>query len=125
MAVTFGPRFVGTGNLTIISFYYWLNRLNVSHPMPNQLEGFKLAERAGINSRKLVWVMMFAIVIGTLGPRFGRFFTCFMRLARWAVHGYIVGIGDEVFGRRFRTVDKQSYRTRLGRHAVHGASVLR
>ena len=99
MAVTFGPRFVGTDNLTIISFYYWLNRLNVSHPMPNQLEGFKLAERAGINSRKLVWVMMFAIVIGTLAS-FWAFLYLLYETGAFAVHGYIVGIGEEVFGRR-------------------------
>ena len=99
MAVTFGPRFVGTENLTIISFYYWLNRLNVSHPMPNQLEGFKLAERSGINSRRLVWVMMFAIVIGTLAS-FWAFLYLLYETGAFAVHGYIVGIGEEVFGRR-------------------------
>ena len=99
MVVTFGARFVGTGNLTIISFYYWLNRLNVSHPMPNQLEGFKLAERAGINSRKLVWVMMFAIIIGTLAS-FWAFLYLIYETGALAVHGYIVGIGNEVFGRR-------------------------
>ncbi len=99
MTVTFGPRFVGTGNLTIISFYYWLNRLNVSHPMPNQLEGFKIAERARINSRHLVWVMMLATIIGTLAS-FWAFLHLMYKVGALSVHGYIVGIGNEVFGRR-------------------------
>ena len=66
MTTIFGSRLVGTGNLTIIRFYYWLNRLNVSHPMPNQLEAFKIAEHAQINSRHLIWVMMLSIILGTL-----------------------------------------------------------
>ncbi|MFB3041520.1 MAG: DUF6785 family protein [Candidatus Poribacteria bacterium] len=99
MTVTFGPRFVGTSNLTIISFYYWLNRLNVSHPMPNQLEGFKIAERARINSRHLVWVMMLATIVGTLAS-FWAFLHLMYKVGALSVHGYIVGIGNEVFGRR-------------------------
>ena len=99
MTVTFGPRFVGTSNLTIISFYYWLNRLNVSHPMPNQLEGFKIAERAKINSRHLVWVMMLATIVGTLAS-FWAFLHLMYKVGALSVHGYIVGIGNEVFGRR-------------------------
>ena len=99
MTVTFGPRFVGTSNLTIISFYYWLNRLNVSHPMPNQLEGFKIAERARINSRHLVWVMMLATIVGTLAS-FWAFLHMMYKVGALSVHGYIVGIGNEVFGRR-------------------------
>ena len=61
MTTIFGSRLVGTGNLTIISFYYWLNRLNVSHPMPNQLEAFKIAERTRINCQHLIWVMMLSM----------------------------------------------------------------
>ena len=66
LSVTFGPRLVGAPNLTIISFYYWLNRLNVSHPMPNQMESFKIAERTNINRRGLVYVMVLAVIVGVL-----------------------------------------------------------
>ena len=99
MTVVFGSRLVGTGNLTIISFYYWLNRLNVSHPMPNQLEAFKIAERAQINSRHLIWVMMLAIILGTLAS-FWAFLYLMYKVGALSVHGYIIGIGNEVFGQR-------------------------
>jgi hypothetical protein len=99
LIVAFGPRFIGTSNLTIMSFYYWLNRLNVSHPMPNQLEAFKIAERAQINSRRLVWVMMFATIVGTLAS-FWAFLHLMYKVGALSVHGYIVGIGHEVFGQR-------------------------
>lgn len=99
LSVTFGPRLVGAPNLTIISFYYWLNRLNVSHPMPNQLEAFKIAERTNINRRSLVWVMMLAVVVGVLAS-FWVFLHLMYKHGALAVHGYIVGIGREVFERR-------------------------
>ena len=99
MTTIFGSRLVGTGNLTIISFYYWLNRLNVSHPMPNQLEAFKIAERTRINSQHLIWVMMLSIILGTLAS-FWAFLHLMYKVGALSVHGYIIGIGNEVFGRR-------------------------
>ena len=99
MTTIFGSRLVGTGNLTIISFYYWLNRLNVSHPMPNQLEAFKIAERTRINCQHLIWVMMLSIILGTLAS-FWAFLHLMYKVGALSVHGYIIGIGNEVFGRR-------------------------
>ena len=43
--------------------------------------------------------MMFAIVIGTLAS-FWAFLYLLYETGAFAVHGYIVGIGEEVFGRR-------------------------
>ena len=99
MTTIFGSRLVGTGNLTVISFYYWLNRLNVSHPMPNQLEAFKIAERTRINCQHLIWVMMLSIILGTLAS-FWAFLHLMYKVGALSVHGYIIGIGNEVFGRR-------------------------
>ena len=99
LSVTFGPRFVGAPNLTIISFYYWLNRLNVSHPMPNQMEAFKIAERTNINRRGLVYVMVLAVIVGVLAS-FWAFLHLMYKHGALTVHGYIVGIGREVFERR-------------------------
>ena len=98
LAESLGPRRVGPANLTILSFYYWLNRLNVSHPMPNQLEAFKLAERTRINSKHLVWVMMLATVAGILAS-FWAYLHILYRQGASSVPGYVVGIGEETFDR--------------------------
>ena len=95
MAVSFGPRRVGAANMTILSFYFWLNRLNVSHPMPNQLEAFKIAERAKINSKRLIWVMMLATVAGVLAC----FWSYLHILYKEGATGSVVGIGRGTFGR--------------------------
>ena len=98
LAVSLGPRRVGAANLTVLSFYYWLNRLNVAHPMPNQLEGFKMAERTGINTRKLAHIMMLATAVGALAS-FWAYLHLMYKIGANSSMGYVVGVGWEVFGR--------------------------
>jgi len=62
LTTTLGMRLLGTKNLAVFSLFSWFNGSNRSHPMPHQLEGFKMAQRAGIEPRRLVWVMAFVIV---------------------------------------------------------------
>jgi len=47
-------------DLTIISYFYWFNRCYRCHPMPPQLEAFKMAESAQFNVRRLMGVILFA-----------------------------------------------------------------
>ncbi|MFQ6132150.1 MAG: DUF6785 family protein [Armatimonadota bacterium] len=57
-ARSFGPR-----NLTIMATHYWYNRCYRCHPMPNQLEAFKMAEQSAVDRRRLFT----ALVLATLG----------------------------------------------------------
>ena len=43
-----GTRAYGPRNLTILNFFYWLNRDQPAHPMPNQLEAFRIGEQSNI-----------------------------------------------------------------------------
>ena len=61
-----GTRKLGGNNLTALSFMFFFNRAHRSHPMPHQLEAFKLAERTGIRNRGLVLAMLLAVVVGSL-----------------------------------------------------------
>ncbi|MHC4675806.1 MAG: DUF6785 family protein [Planctomycetota bacterium] len=54
-----GPR-----NLTIINLLYWTSYDYRCHPMPHQLEGFKIAERTRINNKRLAFAMMLATAVG-------------------------------------------------------------
>ena len=49
-----GSRRLSAGNLTGLSFLWFFNRAYRGHPMPHQLEGFKLAERSGANNKKML-----------------------------------------------------------------------
>ena len=51
---TIGTRKLGRGNLVMFSMFWFINRAYRSHPMPHQLEGFKMAERTRMNLRHLM-----------------------------------------------------------------------
>jgi len=59
-----GTKSLGTGNLTLLSLFYWFNRFNRSHPMPHQLEAFKMAERTGASPKRMMIAMMLAMIVG-------------------------------------------------------------
>ncbi len=42
-----GPRAIGAQGLAVFSLFYWFNRAYRAHPMPFQLEAFKMAEQTG------------------------------------------------------------------------------
>ena len=66
LTMTTGTRKFSTGSLVMMAFYRMLNRRSRSHPMPHTLEGFKVAEDSGMDSRRLVGAMMLAVVVGTV-----------------------------------------------------------
>jgi hypothetical protein len=59
-----GTRWLGASNLTTLSYFFAFNRAHRSHSMPHQLEAFKLSERTGINSRRLIFVMILSVIVG-------------------------------------------------------------
>jgi hypothetical protein len=64
MIQLFGTRRLRGKNLAIFSMFLFYNRLYRSHPMPHQLEGFKLAEKARLSNSKLAFAMMVATFVG-------------------------------------------------------------
>jgi hypothetical protein len=91
-----GARKLSPGNLTGLSFLWFFNRAYRGHPMPHQLEGFKLAERAGASNKKMLMAILLAVFLATpvsfwaylhagykLGGPFGYASTPFDRLQGW------------------------------------------
>ena len=66
MVAAAGTRKLGQSNLTMFSFFWFFTRDFDSHPMPHQLEGFKLAERANIKNRRFLFGMLLALGFGIL-----------------------------------------------------------
>jgi hypothetical protein len=62
-----GSRKVGANNLTIFPYFWFFSgRGYRSHLMPHQLESFKMAENARVNGKPLVYVMVVAMILGSL-----------------------------------------------------------
>ncbi len=73
--------------LTALSMCYWFNRAYRAHPMPIQLESFKMAESAGIRQSSMALALTIATIVGVVA-------------AFWAqVHNYYVyGISAKMSG---------------------------
>ena len=62
-----GVRRFSKGDLSLMSLFFWINGESYrGHTMPHQLEGFKLAERANMNSRRLLIAMTIATAIAAI-----------------------------------------------------------
>jgi hypothetical protein len=63
-----GTRRLRPGNLTLLSLMNWLSGASYAsfrtHPMPEQMESFKLAERTGIRNRTMLIVLILASIVG-------------------------------------------------------------
>jgi hypothetical protein len=49
-----------------MSLYKWFNRSFTSNPIPHQMEGFKLADRSGINTRRLFYSIIGITALGAI-----------------------------------------------------------
>ena len=63
ISTSLGSRYLGKGNMTMMTILYFTNRAVASHPMPHQLEGFKIAEKTGINNKRLGMVMIVSSIV--------------------------------------------------------------
>lgn len=72
-----GPSRLGTTNLVVLSMMFWFNRAYRAHPMPFQLEGFKMAERANMSYTRLYWAIMLAVIVGTIAAFWSQLHICY------------------------------------------------
>ncbi|MBC8232296.1 hypothetical protein H8E77_22345, partial [bacterium] len=100
MTTSFGTRKLGASNLTVFSLYMFFNRAYRAHPMPQQLEAFKIAERANLNPRSFAGIIMLATGVGAI-------VTFWILLDGYYRHGaesgyygpWALGFGRGVYGR--------------------------
>ncbi len=93
-----GTRRLGAGNLSMFSMFWFINRAYRSHPMPHQLEGFKLAERTNTSNKRLALAMMIAVGLGALS-------------AFWALldRGYQLGMAVRAPGPSLTAFGREPY----------------
>lgn len=62
----FGTRRLGSGNLTMFSFFWWFNKGFRGHPAPHQLEAFKLSEQSNMENNRTFIAIILATIIGII-----------------------------------------------------------
>ena len=66
LVTVFGVNAIGAQSLTALSVLYWFNRGYRAHPMPNQLEAFRMGEMAHVPRRKIIMLLLIAAVVGLI-----------------------------------------------------------
>ncbi|HJN16589.1 MAG TPA: DUF6785 family protein [Armatimonadota bacterium] len=64
MPLVGGARAFTEKDLSVMGYYFWFNRAYRNHPMPVQLENYKLADRTETPLRPQFWAQVIAIVVG-------------------------------------------------------------
>ena len=97
MVQMFGSRRLHAENLTILTFLYAFNRCNRAHPMPCQIESFKMAERGGMNNRRLLLAIALATGVGAVATFWSYLQISYNHGVLGELHGWISGAGWESF----------------------------
>lgn len=67
MVNIFGSRRLGINNLLPMTHYFWFfNRTYRNHAMPQQLEGFKISQKAGIHPRTVIYATLVGTIFGII-----------------------------------------------------------
>ncbi len=99
LATILGTRRLGTSSMAAITLLYPFNRCYRVNPLPSQLEGLRMAERARIDSRKLMLGMMIAIVVGVFVTFWVYLHVLYRMGASNKARGWIVTMGWETYNR--------------------------
>jgi len=99
MANAIGTRRLDPASMTMMSMFYWFNRCYRNHPMPNQLEAFKMAETAKISNSGLLLAMLIASIVSILATYWANLDITYRNGAIAKAGGFKSWLGWESFNR--------------------------
>lgn len=77
MTAVGGSSTIGMPVLTVFMLVNSLNRAYRAHPMPSMLEGFVMFFRKGLSSRKLLFGIVLAVIVGTIASAWAHYYFCY------------------------------------------------
>ena len=99
LVTVFGVNAIGAQSLTALSVLFWFNRGYRAHPMPNQLEAFRMGDGANVPRRQIVMLLLLAAVIGLLFAYWANLQITYSDGALARSLGYKKWVGGESFDR--------------------------
>jgi len=99
MVSIFGTQEIGAQNLTLLSVLYWFNRGYRNHPMPNQLEAFKMLERPTVRFGNIVGALCLAAVVSLPATYWANLHVTYAAGGLVKAVGFKGFVGGETFGR--------------------------
>jgi hypothetical protein len=99
MVATLGTQALGIHNLTAIACMHWMNRGYRAHPMPNQLESFKMAQVGRFSLDRLILLTVALSVVAILLVYWSNLDVTFRAGAEAKAAGFKNWVGQESFDR--------------------------
>ena len=95
---------IGTKNMlpssqTTLSLLHWFNRGFRNHPMPNQLEAFKMGENARMSNRGVMIALLVAVVVSLFAVFWANLDITYREGAEAGAGGFKSWVGRETFNR--------------------------
>lgn len=97
-----GVDALGPRNVSVLSLFYWITRDFRSHPMPHQLEAFRLAEYRHVprhGGPKLVAALLYAAALGFVAAGVVFLVQYYEHGASARLQGYALGLSAEAYRR--------------------------
>jgi hypothetical protein len=93
-----GGRNLNGPTLGVFALYYWFNRAYRAHPMPHQLEAFKMAQVSGTSQKGVMLAMLLAALAGIVCTFWVTLHVSYEMGAAGRIRGWAsLGYGTEAF----------------------------
>jgi hypothetical protein len=117
------PGILDAKQLTNLSMCFWFNRAYRAHPMPIQLEAFKIAETAGIPLRGMALALALAAVVGSYSAFWAQIHQYYTYGIAAKMHGVAQIFGREPY-QRLQSWLVTPFPTRWPRIGAYGTGFL-
>lgn len=97
LVTLFGTHALGEANLIGMQAMYWFNRGYRCHPIPNFLEGMKMAEGRAMPLRRLMMVFVAAMLVSLIATYTANYTITYSAGAQSKAAGYKMWVGNEAF----------------------------
>ncbi len=119
----FDSSLMTPATMSAAALSHWFWRLNRSHIMPSQMEGFKLAQEHGIPLRRLVLPILLSLAVATVAGQWACLHVLYREGALAKCRGFAVWTGVESFGWLDSAINS-GFKAEVNRWGVVGVSSL-
>lgn len=99
MRILLGTKLIGPKNATVMSVFFWLNRCYRNHPMPNQLEAFKMSGDVGLSPRGIVLLLLGGAVVALIATYISLLYLAYHHGAASGCRYFKIWVGWESYNR--------------------------
>lgn len=125
LVTLFGTRALGAQDLTGMSVLYWFNRGYRNHPMPNQLEAFKMLDnKPSVKFGGIVGIILLATAWSLFATDWANLHVTYAAGARSKAAGFKWWVGEESYGRLASWLTQPQPPASTGLYYILGGFIL-